>query len=94
MGIKAVSQHGVEFLQYHCLDIVFDEYNIIHYIAIGWMPYYSRQIELTCLDVNIGLYTGILDVSCMLCPFISPPNIYMHRKCEVPGSKCGFTARN
>ena len=27
-------------------------------------------------------------------PFISPPNIYMHRKCEVPGSKCRFTSRN
>ena len=25
---------------------------------------------------------------------ITPPNIYMHRKCEVPGSKCGFTSRN
>ena len=26
--------------------------------------------------------------------FISPPNSYMHRKCEVPGSKCRFTTRN
>ena len=26
--------------------------------------------------------------------FISPPNSYMHRKCEVPGSKCRFTSRN
>ena len=25
---------------------------------------------------------------------ISPPNSYMHRKCEVPGSKCRFTSRN
>ena len=26
--------------------------------------------------------------------FISPPNICIHRKSEVPGSKCAFTARN
>ena len=25
--------------------------------------------------------------------FISPLNIYMHRKCEVPGSNSGFTSR-
>ena len=33
-------------------------------------------------------------VSMMAKGFISPLNIYMHRKCEVPGSNSGFTSRN
>ena len=41
------------------------------------------------------LVTGTVESSFLVADvIISPPNIYMHGKCEVPGSKCGFTARN
>ena len=59
-------------------------------LSRGWRTMYTRNRIHSLHDLSIPLRPA----RCVS-PFISPPNIYMHRKCEVPGSKLSlFTARN
>ena len=58
----------------------------------------ERRCRANVMSVAPALFAGhtMRGIGPSVRGFISPPNIYMHRKCEVRGSKCRFpfTARN
>ena len=87
----SVSDKGKRILSQYvfCFPIkyVFDS-TCIPSIFVTWKKLFEIK---RCMLVN--LYSVDILVSDIE-RIISPPNIYMHRKCEVPGSKCRFTSRN